>query len=154
MSSFGGSRPPKLDEDEQEGLFKLLKEGQPWKSQEIQHLLAEEFGVGYHPDYLGEFLRGLGLSYTKLRPKRPNRPENPEEILDERVADALDETDDQPHHKEHPYSVKDRNQVTALRLCYRCRPRRERCETQTLPSPHTTLIDFSLSSSAYRRHRA
>lgn len=100
MPSFGGGRPPKLDEDEQEELIELLQEGQPWKSQEIQHLLAEEFGVEYHPDYLGKFLRDLGLSYAKPRPKRPNRPENPEEVLDERVADALDETDDGPHNKE------------------------------------------------------
>jgi transposase len=25
-------------------------------------LLAEEFGVEYHPDYLGKFFRDLGLS--------------------------------------------------------------------------------------------
>jgi len=53
-----------------------------------------------NPDYLGTFLRQLGLSYAKPRPKRPYRPENPEEILDERVADALDEShDDDPHNK-------------------------------------------------------
>jgi len=98
MPSFGGGRPPKLDEDEQEELLEMLQEGQPWKSQEIQHLLKEEFDVEYHPDYLGKFLRELGLSYAKPRPKRPNRPENPEEILDERVQDALDE-DNQPHNK-------------------------------------------------------
>jgi len=73
----------------------MLREGQPWKSQEIRHLLKQEFDVEYHPDYLGKFLRGLGLSYAKPRPKRPWRPENPEEILEERVDDALDE-DDQP----------------------------------------------------------
>ena len=53
MPSFGGGRPPKLDEDEQDKLLELLQEGQPWKSQEIQYLLAEEFDVEYHPDYLG-----------------------------------------------------------------------------------------------------
>ncbi|WP_313690516.1 IS630 family transposase [Halobellus marinus] len=101
MPSFGGGRPPKLDEDEQEELLELLREGQPWKSQEIQHLLNEEFGVEYSPNYLGQFLRNLGLSYAKPRPKRPNRPDNPEEILDERVADALVETDDdEPHNKQ------------------------------------------------------
>jgi transposase len=43
----------------------MLRDGQPWKSQEIQHLLQEEFGVSYSPDYLGTFLRNLGLSYAK-----------------------------------------------------------------------------------------
>ena len=98
MPSFGGGRPPKLDEDEQEELVEMLRDGQPWKSQEIQHLLQEEFGVSYSPNYLGTFLRELGLSYAKPRPKRPHRPENPDEILEERVDDALDE-DDQPHNK-------------------------------------------------------
>lgn len=98
--SFGGGRPPKLDEDEQDELLELLCEGQPWKSQEIQHLLKEEFAVEYHPEYLGKFLRDLVLSYAKPRPKRPNRPENPEEILDERVDDALyEDSDDEPHNK-------------------------------------------------------
>jgi transposase len=91
MPSFGGGRPPKLDEDEQEELVEMLREDQPWKSQEIQHLLQEEFGVTYNPDYLGTFLRNLGLSYAKPRPKRPHQPENPDEILEERVNDALDE---------------------------------------------------------------
>ena len=57
MPSFGGGRPPKLDEEEQEELLEMLQEGQLWKSQEIQHLLKEEFDVEYHPDYLGTLLR-------------------------------------------------------------------------------------------------
>ena len=92
MPSFGGRPPPKLDEDEQDELVEMLRDGQPWKSQEIQHLLKEEFDVKYHPDYLGKFLRKLGLSYAKPRPKRPTRPENAEEILDEEG--------DEPHNKQ------------------------------------------------------
>lgn len=80
---FRWGRPPKPDEDEQEELPELLREGKPWKSQETQHLLNKEFVVKYHPDYLGKFLRDLGLSYAKPRPKRPKQPENPEEILNE-----------------------------------------------------------------------
>ena len=98
MPRFGGGRPPKLDEEQQDELVEMLREGQPWKSQEIQHLLKEEFDVSYSPNYLGTFLRKLGLSYAKPRPKRPHRPENPDEILEERVDDALDE-DEQPHNK-------------------------------------------------------
>ncbi len=98
MPSFGGGRPPKLDKDEQEELIEMLRDGQPWKSQEIQYLLTEEFGVEYSRNYLGTFLRNLGLSYAKPRPKRPHQPENPDDILEERVDDALDE-DDQPHNK-------------------------------------------------------
>jgi transposase len=100
MSSFGGRPPPKLDEKRQQELVGMLREGQPWKSQEIQHLLKEKFGVEYSPNYLGTFLRELGLSYASPRSKRPSRPENPDDILEERVDDAFDEDeDDQPHNK-------------------------------------------------------
>ncbi len=59
----------------------MLRDVQPWKSQETHHLLQEEFGVSYCLNYLGAFFRKLGLSYAKPRPKRPHRPENPDEII-------------------------------------------------------------------------
>jgi len=99
--NFGGGRPPKLDEAEQQRLIERLREGQPWKKQEIQHLLNEEFDVEYHPHYLPTFLDKLGLSYAIPRTKRPDRPDNAEEILDERVEYAFDEeAHDQPHNKQ------------------------------------------------------
>ena len=49
--------------------------------------------------YLSEFLKELGLSYAIPRTKRPSRPENAEEVLDERVDDALAEDTDEPHNK-------------------------------------------------------
>ena len=49
--SFGGGRPPKLDEKQREHLLDLLEEGEPWKKQEIQHLINEEFDVEFHPNY-------------------------------------------------------------------------------------------------------
>ena len=97
--NFGAGRPPKLGEDEREQLLELLREGQPWKSQEIQHLLNEEFDVEYHPVYLGKFLKKLGLSRAIPRTKRPSRPESAEEILEERVGDAFDEDSAEPHNK-------------------------------------------------------
>lgn len=100
MPSFGGGRPPKLDEVEQKELIEMLREGQPWQSQEIHHLLQEEFGVAYSPNYLGTFLRELGLSYAKARPNRPSRPANPDELLEERV-------DDRPEGNKHPHNKPD-----------------------------------------------
>ena len=97
--NFGGGPPPKLDDDEQEHLLDLLRDGQPWKKQEIQHLINQEFDVQFHPVYLSEFLYDLGLSRAIPRTKRPSKPENADEILVERVADAFDEDDDEPHNK-------------------------------------------------------
>ncbi len=67
MPSFGGGRPPsppKIAEEEQEELVEMLRGDQLWKSQEIQHLLQEEFSVEYSSSYLGKFLRDLDLSYA------------------------------------------------------------------------------------------
>ena len=98
--NFGGGRPPKLDQTQREQLIERLREGQPWKKQEIQHLLDEEFDVEYHPNYLPTFLDDLGLHYAIPRTKRPDRPDNAEEILDERVEYAFDEeAHEQPHNK-------------------------------------------------------
>jgi len=79
MPSFGGGRPPKLgEEQQQQRLLELLREGQPWKKQEIQHLMNEEFDVEFHPGHLSRVLKKLGLSYAIPRTKRPSRPENAE----------------------------------------------------------------------------
>ena len=83
--NFGDGRPPKLDELEQQQLIERLPEGEPWKKQEIQQILIDEFDVEYHPNYLPEFLSDLDLSYAIPRTERPSRPENAEGILDERV---------------------------------------------------------------------
>ena len=99
--SFGGGRPPKLTDTQRERLLDLLEEGEPWKKQEIQHLINTEFDVEFHPNYLPRLLDDLGLSYAIPRTERPDRPDNASEILDERVGDAFAEDDtDDPHNKQ------------------------------------------------------
>jgi hypothetical protein len=66
--------------------------------EEIKHLPHEGFGVFYRTNYLDTFVRELCFSFTKLQPKHPHRPESPDEILEERVGNALDE-ESQPHSK-------------------------------------------------------
>lgn len=68
----------------------MLCDDQPWKSQEIQHLLTEEFDIEFHLVYLSKFLDNLGLSYSISRTKHPSRSEDAEEALDECVDDAFD----------------------------------------------------------------
>ena len=70
----------------------LLRGGQPWKKQEIQHLINDESDVSFHPVYLLVFLEKLGLSYTIPRTKRPSRPDNAEEILDGCGEIPIDQT--------------------------------------------------------------
>lgn len=94
----GGGRPSKLSEEERAELRELLEEGQPWTTQEVLHLIEQEFNVTYHPNYIYELLRSYDMHYAKPRPKRPERPENADEILEDRLDDALesDEEDDEP----------------------------------------------------------
>jgi transposase len=68
--SFGGGRSPKLTEKQRERLLDLLAEGEPWKKQEIQHLINQEFDVEFHPNYLPRLLDDLGLSYAIPRTER------------------------------------------------------------------------------------
>jgi len=78
MPDFGGGRPPKLDEQQQEQLVEMLRDGQPWQSREIQHLLRAEFGVTYSPNYLATFLRNLGLSSATPRPHNEREDDDAE----------------------------------------------------------------------------
>ena len=99
--SFGGGRSPKLTDQQRARLLDLLEDGEPWKKQEIQHLINTEFDVEYHPNYLPRLLDDLGLSYAIPRTERPDRPDNAEEILDECVGDAFaEDTTDDPHNKQ------------------------------------------------------
>lgn len=109
MPDFGGGRPPKLSEEEQEQLLALLKEGEPWTSQEIRHLIQKEFNVSYHPAYLSSFLRSLGLKYAKPRPQRPSRPDNAKDILNGRVENALDDD-------ETPQNIREDDEQTGWEL--------------------------------------
>lgn len=91
---WGDGRPSKLDDDERTRLRELLEVDQPWTTQEILHLIEEEFDVSYHPNYIYELLRSFDMHYAKPRPKRPERPENADEILEERIDETLEEDAD------------------------------------------------------------
>ncbi len=94
----------------------MIRENQSWQPQEIQYLINEELGVEYHPVYLSEFLKDLGLSYAIPRTKRPSRPDNAEEILDERVDDALAEETDEPHNKREKRDTSVCVRISAVRI--------------------------------------
>jgi transposase len=91
---WGDGRPSKLDDEERARLRELLEADQPWTTQEILHLIEEEFDVSYHPNYIYELLRSFDMHYAKPRPKRPERPEDAEEQLEERIDRTLEEDDD------------------------------------------------------------
>jgi transposase len=91
---FGGGRPPKLSHQQSRDLQRLLEDGQPWTTNEVVQLIEDEFGISYHPGHVSRLLRDTyGMSYAIPRPETPSRPDNAEEILAERLDDALGEID-------------------------------------------------------------
>jgi transposase len=69
-------RPPRLDRRQRARLERLLLKGAKasgyesdlWTCPRIADVIAEQFGVVYHPDHIGRLLRSLGWS-----PQRPQR---------------------------------------------------------------------------------
>ena len=64
---------PRLNDEQKEVLLTKLEqgaeafgfEGAVWTTKRIAQMIREEFGVGYHHDYIGPLLRGLGWSFQK-----------------------------------------------------------------------------------------
>jgi transposase len=89
--SFGGGRPPKLSNEQFAELCDVLEEGQPWTPRAIHALIEERYSVTYDPSHLSRKLRESGMYYAKPRPMDPRSPENADEILAERLGEALGE---------------------------------------------------------------
>jgi transposase len=90
---FGGGRPPKLTNAQFDEFCDILEEGQPWTPRAIHTLIEERYDVTYDPAHLSRKLRESGMHYAKPRPMDPRSPENADEILAERLGEALDEND-------------------------------------------------------------
>jgi putative transposase len=88
---FGGGRPPKLPPAQWDDICAVLEDGQPWTSREIHALIEDRYGVTYHPTHLARKLRTSGMNYAKPRPMDPRSPDDADEILAERLTEALGE---------------------------------------------------------------
>ncbi|GAA0478819.1 helix-turn-helix domain-containing protein [Halococcus dombrowskii] len=90
---FGGGRPPKLTNEQFDELCEILREGQPWTPRAIHALIEDCYGITYDPAHLSRKLRASGMHYAKPRPMDPRSPDDADEILAERLSEALDEKD-------------------------------------------------------------
>ena len=93
--SFGGGRPPKLSETQRDRLKRVLEQYQPWTTTEIKRLIEDAFDVSYSERHISRLLRQFEMNYAIPRPESPDRPENAEEMLDERLQEALAELTEQ-----------------------------------------------------------
>jgi len=66
-------RPPRLDPEQSQRLDELIDSGPiaygflsgVWTAPMVARLIAEEFGVGYHPGHVRKLLRALGFSLQR-----------------------------------------------------------------------------------------
>src|SRR6202162_1861682 len=55
-----------------------------WRRLDLKRVIAERFGVAFHPRYIGELLQKLGFSHISARPRHPAQ--------DERTVEAFKKT--------------------------------------------------------------
>jgi transposase len=83
----GAGRPPRLSCTQEKIVRRWLKDPATehgfttdlWSGSRLAKVIGQEFGVTFHPDYLGVWLRQRG--YTPQRPQRKAREGNAQEII-------------------------------------------------------------------------
>ena len=55
-----------------------------WRRLDLKRVIAEKFGVDFHPRYVGKLLKKLGFSHISARPRHPAQ--------DERTVEAFKKT--------------------------------------------------------------
>jgi transposase len=77
--SWSKGKPPRLSAEQQAALAHLVETGPDravhgvvrWRRVDLQHLIAERFGVVYHERTVGKLLHQLGFAHVSARPRHP-----------------------------------------------------------------------------------
>ena len=81
--TWSKGNPPRLSAEQQGELARLVESGPDravhgvvrWRRVDLQHLIAERFGVIYHERTVGKILHRLGFSHISPRPRHPAQDE-------------------------------------------------------------------------------
>jgi transposase len=81
--SWSKGNPPRLSSEQQAELVRLVETGPDravhsvvrWRRIDLQHLIAERFGVVYHERTVSKILHRLGFSHISARPRHPAQDE-------------------------------------------------------------------------------
>jgi transposase len=57
-----------------------------WRRVDLKRVIAERFGVDFHPRYVGKLLQKLGFSHISARPRHPAQDERIIEAFKKRMA--------------------------------------------------------------------
>jgi transposase len=82
-------RKPRLSQGQLAELSKIVEDGPDrqidgvvrWRRVDLKRVIAERFGVDFHPRYVGKLLHKLGFSHISARPRHPAQ--------DERIVEAF-----------------------------------------------------------------
>jgi putative transposase len=80
---------PRLSEEQLAQLAQVVEAGPDrekdglvrWRRVDLKRVIAERFGVDFHPRYVGKLLNKLGFSHISARPRHPAQ--------DERIVEAF-----------------------------------------------------------------
>src|SRR5665811_1622625 len=84
-----GGPKPRLSEEQLAQFAKIVEAGPDrekdgvvrWRRIDLKHVIADRFGVDFHPRYVGKLLKKLGFSHISARPRHPAQ--------DERIVEAF-----------------------------------------------------------------
>src|SRR3984957_5721324 len=74
---------PRLSEEQLAQLAQIVEAGPDrekdgvvrWRRLDLKRVIAERFGVDFHPRYVGKLLKKLGFSHISARPRHPAQDE-------------------------------------------------------------------------------
>lgn len=80
---------PRLSQEQRAELVQIVEAGPDrekdgvvrWRRLDLKRVIAERFGVDFHPRYVGKLLKKLGFSHISARPRHPAQ--------DERIVEAF-----------------------------------------------------------------
>jgi transposase len=83
---------PRLSEEQLAQFAKIVEAGPDrekdgivrWRRVDLKRVIAERFGVDFHPRYVGKLLKKLGFSHMSARPRHPAQ--------DERIIEGFKKT--------------------------------------------------------------
>ena len=83
---------PRLSEEQLAQFAKIVEAGPDrekdgvvrWRRIDLKRVIAERFGVDFHPRYVGKLLKKLGFSHISARPRHPTQ--------DERIVEGFKKT--------------------------------------------------------------
>jgi len=89
---IGCRSKPRLSEEQLTQFAQLVEAGPDrekdgvvrWRRIDLKRVIAERFGVAFHPRYVGKLLQKLGFSHISARPRHPGQ--------DERIVEAFKKT--------------------------------------------------------------